>query len=74
MSRCIRILLSACLGLFALQAYAQCPAGLPAANIAVPGPLPLFPSDNWWNADISAAPVDPGSLAFINYVNNGGTR
>ena len=74
MSRCIRILLSICLGLFALQAYAQCPAGLPAANITVPGPLPLFPSDNWWNADISAAPVDPGSFAFINYINNGGTR
>ena len=27
----------------------------------LPGPLPLFPSDNWWNLDISAAPVDPAS-------------
>ena len=26
----------------------------------------LFPSDNWWNQDISAAPVDPQSAAFID--------
>jgi hypothetical protein len=33
------------------------------------GPLPaLFPADNWWNLDISLAPVDPHSAAFINYV------
>jgi hypothetical protein len=35
---------------------------------ALPTPLPLFPPDNWWNLDISAAPVDPGSTAFINFV------
>ena len=34
---------------------------LPAAAVAqpggmLPGPLPLFPADNWWNADVSAAP------------------
>jgi hypothetical protein len=27
---------------------------------------PLFPSDNWWNQDISGAPVDPASLAYIS--------
>jgi len=32
----------------------------------------LFPASNWWNLDISAAPVDPGSNAFINYI--GATR
>ena len=26
----------------------------------------LFPSDNWWNQDVSAAPVDPQSQAFID--------
>ncbi len=31
----------------------------------LPGPLPLLPADNWWNADISQAPVDPSSAAFI---------
>ena len=30
---------------------------------ALPGPLPLFPPGNWWNADVSAAPVDPSSAA-----------
>jgi hypothetical protein len=40
----------------------------------LPGPLPLFPRDNWWNLDISAAPVDPGSTAYIAFVNNGSTR
>jgi hypothetical protein len=27
-----------------------------------------FPSDNLWNKDISSAPVDPNSVAFINYI------
>lgn len=40
----------------------------------LPGPLPLFPPTNWWNTDISAAPVDPGSAAFIAFINNGGNR
>ena len=41
---------------------------------ALPGPLPLFPADNWWNLDISAAPVDPGSAGYIAFINNGSTR
>jgi hypothetical protein len=28
----------------------------------------LFPDDNWWNLDISNAPVDPQSSAYIDYV------
>ena len=38
----------------------------------LPGPLPLFPPDHWWNVDISSAPVDPSSSSFINYI--GATR
>ena len=38
-----------------------CPATVPVEGAAPPAPLPLFPSDNWWNADISAAPVDGAS-------------
>jgi hypothetical protein len=34
----------------------------------LPGPLPLFPSDNWWNLDISSAPVDPASSGYISYI------
>jgi hypothetical protein len=40
----------------------------------LPGPLPLLPPDNWWNQDVSAAPVDTGSAQFIAFVNNGGVR
>lgn len=40
----------------------------PTRNGALPGPLPLFPADNWWNLDVSAAPVDPGSSAFITFI------
>ena len=69
-----RILVFFVLALAAQVALAQCPATVPAANGAVPGPLPLFPADNWWNADISAAPVDPSSASFIAFINNGGTR
>ena len=40
----------------------------------LPGPLPLFPADNWWNHDISTAPLDPNSNAYITFINNGSTR
>ncbi|HEY0370507.1 MAG TPA: hypothetical protein VGD79_00790 [Thermoanaerobaculia bacterium] len=42
--------------------------GQPVRNGALPGPFPLFPLDNWWNADISAAPVDANSASFLNFV------
>lgn len=50
-----------------------------AAMVAVPGgdlpaPRPLFPADNWWNADVRSWPVDPNSEAFIAFINNGGSR
>ena len=28
----------------------------------------VFPVGNWWNTDISAAPIDPNSSAFINFI------
>ncbi|MGE5718019.1 MAG: hypothetical protein ACM369_15335 [Acidobacteriota bacterium] len=34
----------------------------------LPGPLPLFPADNWWNADVTSAPVDPNSATFIAWI------
>jgi hypothetical protein len=37
-------------------------------NGVLPGPLPLFPRTNWWNADISQAPVDPASASFIVFI------
>src|SRR5256885_13610432 len=32
------------------------------------GSLPLFPPDNWWNVDVSSAPVDPNSSRFIDFI------
>jgi hypothetical protein len=46
-------------------------AGLTAATElggALPGPLPLFPADHWWNLDISAASVDPASSSYVNFI------
>src|SRR5918992_715636 len=40
----------------------------PQPGGALPGPLPLFPPDNWWNANISSAPVDPHSDDFIRLI------
>src|ERR1700682_3561948 len=69
------ILVSIGLSLFAAPiALGQCPASLPAQGGALPGPLPLFPSSNWWNADISTAPLDASSASYIAFINNGGTR
>ena len=34
----------------------------------LPGPLPLFPADNWWNLDILSAPVDPASASYISFI------
>jgi hypothetical protein len=39
-----------------------------------PGPLPLFPADNWWNLGVSAAPVDSGSASYISFISNGTLR
>ena len=40
----------------------------------LPTPLPLFPSDNWWKVDVSTAPLDANSSAYISFINNGSTR
>jgi len=40
----------------------------PVRNGPLPAPMPLFPPDNWWNTDISAAPVDPNSASFISFI------
>ena len=37
---------------------------------ALPQPLPLLPADNWWNLDISTAPVDGNNGSFIGFIGN----
>ena len=43
-------------------------AGQAVQGGPLPGPLPLFPADNWWNVDVSAAPLDANSAAFIAWI------
>jgi hypothetical protein len=59
-----RACLSTCLLLTLLAAS----AGGPVANGPLPGPFPLFPATNWWNLDISSAPVDPDSGAYLAFI------
>jgi hypothetical protein len=49
-------------------------AGEPVRGGPLPPPLPLFPADNWWNLDMTSAPVDSNSASFINFINNGTPR
>ena len=40
-----------------------------AGQVVRGGALPtLFPPDNWWNVDVSAAPVDASSTSFIQFI------
>lgn len=54
--------------LLCVALVAETLAQVPERGGALPGPLPLFPPDNWWNADVTAAPVDPNSASFIAFV------
>ena len=65
------LLIAACL---CATPRAQQPAADAQRNGALPAPLPLLPADNWWNQDVSQAPVDARSAQFITFVNNGGLR
>ncbi|MBK9965249.1 MAG: hypothetical protein IPP07_10270 [Holophagales bacterium] len=40
----------------------------PVRNGPLPGPLPLFPADSWWNADVSAAPRDASEAAILAFI------
>lgn len=63
-------------GGLAVVAAAIAVAGLSVLAGAQSGPVLLeplsgrqvFPPDNWWNLDVSSAPVDPRSSAFIDFV------
>lgn len=52
-------------------------AEIEAYQVGTSGPTTAligFPPDNWWNLDISSAPVDPKSASYISFINNGSTR
>ena len=54
--------------LLVLSLAAGAHAQAPQRGGELPGPLPLFPPTNWWNTDISSAPVDPNSAAYIAFI------
>ena len=54
--------------LLVLLGFAAVASATAQPNGPLPGPLPLFPPDNWWNVDISAAPVDANSADFIDFI------
>jgi hypothetical protein len=60
------------MGLLALSMAAVSPISPIAAQVqrgdGLPQPAPLFSPDNWWNVDISTAPVDTNSTNFINFI------
>jgi hypothetical protein len=43
-------------------------------NGALPQPFPLFPADNWWNQDVSWAPLDRDTDWYISYINSPNTK
>src|SRR5205085_1284581 len=53
---------------FAFLVFSLAAGAQPVRNGALPAPLPLFPIDNWWNTDISAAPIDAKSASFISFI------
>jgi hypothetical protein len=65
-----RALLAAIAAVAAMAGVAA--TGASTQGGAIPGPLPIFPSDNWWNLDVSSAPVDPASASYIGFI--GATR
>jgi hypothetical protein len=65
------IAMIAMLAMIAAMAAAPAPAAAQVVGGQLPQPLPLFPRDNWWNVDISHAPVDPNSASFITWIGPG---
>jgi hypothetical protein len=54
--------------LFSIAALGIVVAAASTQGGAIPGPLPVFPRDNWWNLDIASAPVDPASASYVAFI------
>lgn len=54
-------------GVFAAATVLLAAAFPPALGGSLAG-RQVYPSSNWWNLDISRAPVDPNSAAYINFI------
>jgi len=68
MRRCLIILGAVSLAAVSAHAQAgQCNGMTPGQLTSLNGFVP-FPAGNLWNTDISAAPVDPNSANYINFI------
>jgi len=59
----------------AAAAATVCAAAVAVLSAAAPPVLlepltgrQIFPADNWWNQDISSAPLDPSSAAYVSWI------
>ncbi|HET7694427.1 MAG TPA: hypothetical protein VFK57_01865 [Vicinamibacterales bacterium] len=43
-------------------------AAVPPALLGSLDGRQVFPASNWWNLDVSRAPVDPSSAAYVNFI------
>src|ERR1700694_532404 len=68
----LRAWTTAALTLAGVMLVASGAGGQAVLGGALPGSPPggLFPVDNWWSADVSSAPIDANSAAYIQFVNN----
>ena len=55
-------------GLSAIAALSTIVVAASVLGGTIPGPMPIFPRDNWWNLDISTAKVDPASTSYISFI------
>ena len=53
---------------FVASVVALVSAALPPALGGTLAGRPVLPLDNWWNVDITSAPVDPNSAAYISFI------
>jgi hypothetical protein len=65
--------LRSCSVILVLVLFSLSAAAAAVQGGSMPVPLPLFPANNWWNTDISSAPLDLNSDDFIDFVNNNNT-
>ncbi|HKR62556.1 MAG TPA: hypothetical protein VJZ00_02395 [Thermoanaerobaculia bacterium] len=59
-----RLLLLGFLSILALPMLAEAPV----QGGTMPVAQPLFPGNNWWNIDVSNAPVLPGNNGYLTYI------
>src|SRR5262249_19400081 len=64
------VLTTAALFLFCGSAFSQAGtcSGMTVGQLTSLNGFEPFPSNNLWNTDISAAPVDPNSANYINFI------